>query len=167
MKTFKQYITEIKDKPGGRYLHGTLRSNIPSIRKNWLQPKLGDNTLKAYGHDDELNKPLVHLAHEDDLEKAHSAIINHIGIKLNKHPAKVTPKDIQRHGALIVHTPDSEWDKPSLYDPESGHETGHEPQHIEPGDHYSRDDVRPTGILKGKRLVKFLDKRGMLNRFNK
>ena len=157
MLSYKNFLLESKD----RYLHGTLIDHIPDIKKNWLQPKVGKNVETAYG--EYKPEPALFFAHQEDVEKAHAAIINHIGFKLDKHPSKVSGDDIEKHGALVIHTPKNEWGKPHLYDPDRGHkyERDDRPVSAESGDYYSFEDHKPTGILTGKRLRAFFKKRDL------
>lgn len=159
MYSFSQFLYEIKSEHG-KYLHGTLRDNVPSIKNNWIEPKVGHNTSKAYG--DEVT-PAVHLAGENDVKRAYTAMTVHIGHKLNKHCSEVDGNDIEKHGAMVVHTPKREWDKPHLYDPDKGweYERDDRPESAEPGDYYSHEAIRPTGIMFGTKLREFLKKKGL------
>ena len=141
MLSFKQFITET------RFIHGTVRDNIPSIKQNYLQPGVSDYTRQFY--DDP--QPKLFLAKDHDVERATSSIYGQVARKLNKHISKVSSDEIEKHGALVTTRADD-------YDVKTTDDDYDPPEQAESGDYYTDDDLKPTGFMTGKRLVSFLQK---------
>lgn len=164
MMSFKAFL-EAKDDE--RLFHGTLRDNVPNIKKNWLQPKAGSFTKKFYGD----AEPRVHMADDFGLNKVAAALHHHIGHKLGKFMGQVTADDIEKHGAVAIvnmtkhsdhdiHRHDNDGTSTHKRYGYTVHE--HPGDSVEPHDYYSKEDVRPSGIIKGKQLVKMMRKRNLI-----
>jgi hypothetical protein len=158
--------------PKGRFLHGTLKEHLPSIRQNYLEPKAGAFVDHAYGGEYRsagADLPeLVYMAAENDPKRAANAIKAQVAQKLGKSYHDVSPDDIREHGALVVARPNPR-DIFEMHEDQtstSGH--GEKVQHYddastaEPGDWYSFDAVEPSGFMTGGRLLRYLDRRGTI-----
>jgi hypothetical protein len=150
--------------PIPRHMHGTTVDNVPSIRQIGIVPGASKYTRNFYGED---IPEALFLASEHDPKRAFSSIRGQIADKLGKHPSDVTAKEIKEHGALILAREDP-YDVYQYAD--SGHAknrkggyTDEIPPQAEPGDYFSTSDVAPTGILKGERLARYLEKQGLLD----
>jgi hypothetical protein len=149
--------------PIPRYLHGTTADNVPSIRQNYLRPGVSDYTKQFYG--DDIPEALF-LTPEDMPGKAFSSIRGQIAKKLGKHPSEVTAQEIREHGAMILAREDPYemyryTEEGTAKNPKGGY-TDDIPPQAEPGDVFATDDIAPTGILKGERLVRYLQKQGLV-----
>lgn len=156
MISFKEFLAENK-----RFLHGTIIDHVPNIKKNWLQPGTSQYTKNFYGNDIE---PTLFLAHHKNVKKAVSSIRGQIAVKLGKAIHKVNHNDIEKHGALIVTRSENNYDikkvdhEGGMSDLEGNKVSYDHPSHAEPDDYITDQDHKPTGILKGKKLVTYLKK---------
>lgn len=138
--------------------HGTIRDNEDSIRRFGLIPRVG-NFVDSY-YDDDLEE-LIFAADKATIKNAINAIGFHIAKKLNKGRNELTLDDVRKHGMLILiksgedrftHRPRSD----DLSDQDD------HPATVEPGDWYSGDRVKPSLILTGNALIRYLEKSGYL-----
>lgn len=151
-----------------RVVHGTLAELIPSIRANYLTPGVGPNVLNSYG--DEAADAALYLARDADPDRAIAAIRNQVGLRLNKPASKVTKADIEQYGALVVGRAD-EYDTLQLLDGGDFEDLAGNrrmledyPAALEPGDVFTTQDVAPTGFLRGRRLVEFIERNMLAKR---
>lgn len=136
--------------------HGTIIDNEESIREFGLIGQLGDFVKSAY--DDEgiqwnADDELVFATDKQNLKTALTAMVHHIGKKLNKNFHDVTDNDIINHGLLII-IHDGEYQ--AKHRPEDDENYyGQHPQAVEPGDYYS-DEMTADQFVKGKALLRVL-----------
>jgi hypothetical protein len=159
--------TEIRNLPN-RVLHGTLVDNVDSIKKLGIVPEVGENVSFSYGEYEDLLKPFSFFSGTDDIDRSLSAIKNQVGIKLGKQASEVTDADIVKHGALVVSRVE---DTGSIFRVGEGGETFtltdekgffDAPVSGETDDIVSSETVKPSGILTGQKLKKFLENRKLI-----
>ena len=159
--------TEIRNLPN-RVLHGTLVDNVDSIKKLGIVPDVGENVSFSYGEYEDLLKPFSFFSGTDDIDRSLSAIKNQVGIKLGKQASEVTDADIVKHGALVVSRVE---DTGSIFRVGEGGETFtladekgffDAPVSGETDDIVSSETVKPSGILTGQKLKKFLENRKLI-----
>lgn len=160
-----------------RFLHGTTREAIPSIRSNYLEPQAGPFVQSAYGGEyanagAELPN-LVYMAAQDDPARAYNAIRSQVATQLNKSYHSVTPAEIRQHGAMVVARPDArdvfEMGEDQVARDLRGKDSYLDYDRIataEPGDWFSTETVRPSGFLTGDRLTNYLTKQGLMEKPN-
>lgn len=150
--------------------HGTIVDHEPSIRQIGVIPSTGEFIQDAYG--DELEAPaeqdeMSFWADKHTFDRATTAMISHVARKLGKGFHDVNKDDIRNHGLLVIskgHEPQSHkrysgwgmgrapakgneyynWEKPNPY--------------IEPEDIFTTDNVHADIMLKGSKLVSFLER---------
>lgn len=143
--------------------HGSTTYNLDSIVRNGLLPTIGDfvKTMYAGSVDGDINDYLEEILYATDkrnLDKAKTAIIQQMAIKLNKNHREITNKDFENFGLLAVIKNgddffESESEKIKSYiDLPIG---------VESDDYYTRNEIQPDYILTGKKLVKFFTKYGL------
>ena len=159
--------TEIRNLPN-RVLHGTLVDNVDSIKKLGIVPDIGENVSFSYGEYEDLLKPFSFFSGTDDIDRSLSAIRNQVAIKLGKQASEVTDADIVKHGALVVSRVE---DTGSIFRVGEGGETFtladekgffDAPVSGETDDIVSSEIVKPSGILTGQKLKKFLENRKLI-----
>lgn len=162
MKGFTMFLLE-KEK---LLVHGTLIGNMDSIKDNWLKPKTGHLSKKFYG--DNLDNYLF-LTDTDNLKAAVTAIKQHIANKLKKSVHEVSKDDIRKYGLLVLTRPESPEsvkklnDDGSLSDLENNkYHPDEAPEHAEPGDYFTDEEMEPTGFVYGDSLVEILQNRGFI-----
>jgi hypothetical protein len=136
--------------------HGTIIDNEPSIRQIGLVGQVGDFVKSSY--DDEgfegQESEVTYATDKKDLSKAITAMVHHIGKKLNRSFHDVTDNDILGHGLLVI--ADSEVN--DMQHKKDDRDEQH-PYGVEPGDYYA-DHIRAHSFVKGTALLRLLKRYG-------
>lgn len=142
----------IKENSPRTLYHGTLKSNLPSIIANGLEPRLGNFTKHFYDDDPDLEE-LVLMSSRSQIQKGLNSIVHY----LRKQGIDPTPKNIIRYGAMIVVK-----DQENQFTHRGPYELDREdhPTQVELDDFYSRDSVLPTYILQNNKLRDLLRREG-------
>jgi len=144
--------------------HGTVVDNEESIRKHGLQGgwhgPLGSFVAQHY-NDEDYGKPteddeVVFLTDKEQLGKAVTGMVHHIGEKLGKDFHDVSDNDIRNHGLLVI-VKDSNVEPYSPYDAKWGSQNF--PRGAEEGD-YMTPSAGADLFLKGAALLRFLRQHG-------
>lgn len=135
--------------------HGTVIDNINQIKQYGLTGRVGDFVRSAYDEipEDELPS-LVFAADKQSLSKAVTAMVHHIGNKLNKNFHDVNDNDILNHGLIAIIKDGDQYSKQRAEDDDYDH-----PHTVEPGDYYA-DHLPTHGFLKGQVLLRILRRTG-------
>jgi hypothetical protein len=139
--------------------HGTVIDNLDSIRRGGLVGGVGDFVSSSYDElpEDELPE-LVFAADKQGVNTAVTAMVHHVGKKLNKSLHDVNDNDIRNHGLLIVI---KNGDKHAQHRPKDDENYyGQHPHTVEPGDYYS-EDMPADVFLRGAVLLRFLRRLGV------
>jgi len=100
MISFKNFITETADEDADTYYHVTKTSNVKSIMKNGLKPRVGKRSKKLN------EKPSVFLFKTKD--HVEDAMMNWLGDELGDHPATLLKVKVPKH--IPVHTSPSSFE---------------------------------------------------------
>lgn len=132
--------------------HGTVNDNIDSIMKFGLLGGTGSFVQNAYGDYSDDLPDLSFAADKEGIDKAVTAMVHHIGQKLNKDFHDVNDNDIRNHGVLFIikDGDDFTFQRPYKDTPYDNH-----PMTVEPGDYYS-EDIPVTNYLTGSALLRHL-----------
>lgn len=143
--------------------HGTVIDNVPSIKNIGLVPDVGDFTKDAYGSQipEKYLKDLVFAADKHTLDKALSAMVGQIAIKLKKDFHDVTDQDIRVHGALLKIKNGEEYF--NKFDPYDIKQADAGPQ-VEPEDWYSDNYIGVDNIITGNKLISVMKSYNLLPR---
>lgn len=164
--------------------HGTTIDKAKKITEEGLWPQTGDFTSQFYGdedgdEDDENYdngdlyyedqyklEELIFAADKEEIDKAVTAMVAQIAVKLNKDLHHVTDAELLRNGALVV-IRDAGWTQRPIEDEDYKWEREYGDgsyRHVEPGDHYSDRDEPFSYILTGKKMFSVLRRLGSLPR---
>lgn len=147
---FKQWLNQ-----ENTLYHGSIVDNIPDIMKYGLLGQVGAFTQDAYGDDYGDLPELTFAADKKGVERALTAMIQHIARKLNKDYHDVTDNDIRNHGVLFVI---KDGDKAAHHRPQDDENYyGQHPTTVEPGDYYA-DELGVDNYLTGSALLRYLRK---------
>lgn len=157
--------------------HGTSTDYEESIKEFGLIPggldeNIGDFTREYYDFSEEEEAsiiPAVFLANKEEIGKAFSAMKSHVARKLGKYMGDVTEEDIKNFGLLaVVKDLDDSIDRVPKEQAKKDHwqmsmeEGGESVANFEPGDFYSLSEIRQDYIIKGKALIRFLRRAGLI-----
>jgi ribosomal protein S18 acetylase RimI-like enzyme len=144
--------------------HGTLADFEDSIKKygiqgGWHGP-LGSFVSQFYDSE-EYGEPteddeIVFAADKQSLNKSVTAMVHHIGRKLQKDFHDVSDNDIRNHGLLVI-IKDSELEPYSSDDRRWAYENP--PRGVEQGDYFA-NSMNGDIFLRGSALIRFLKQRG-------
>lgn len=163
-KFIRNVINE--EQTGKTLYHGTIVDNIQSIKENGLIPTIGEFVKQAYlgsvdGNIDDYLEAVLYATDKKNIEKAFTAIVMQVGIKLGKTGYhSVTTNDIRNHGALVIlKNAEKEFDFYSREDSDMGNRNV--PFGVEQNDYFTTDaEILPDIILTGNKLVRFFKQKG-------
>lgn len=137
--------------------HGTIIDNLDSIQSLGLQGNVGQFRKTMYNELPEEEIPeIVFTADKKHIKAATTAMISHIGNKLNKDFHSVTDNDILNHGLLCVIKDGERYTQQ--------HDGGEQhPYSAEPNDYYT-DQLHTDYFIKGRSLIRFLRRINQLPR---
>lgn len=132
--------------------HGTLKSNLPSIMDNGLEPRVGNFTKHFYDDDPDLEEIVV-MSSRSQINKG----LNSIMYYLKQQGIKPTPENVIRYGVMVVVKDERKefTHKGSYY-----FDRGEHPRQAEEDDFYSRNAVLPTYIIQNNKLRDLLRREG-------
>lgn len=123
--------------------HGTLRTNVPSILANGLNPTVGEFTKSIYANK---AKPLVFAADIKGSRAVYCALQSQIGMKLGKFPPSA--EEIAQYGALLVISRDV--NKFRQYNAKRRQGSK------EPTDYTSQETIHIDKVITGKELLQWI-----------
>lgn len=155
-------------KVGKTLYHGTILDQMDGIKRFGLVPggldgSAGRFTSEMYELEGgEGLDAAVFMAGKGELEKAFGAMKFSIARKLGKEVWEVGEEDIEKEGLIVVVR-----DEDDYFDrvPEGGMQDPSK-MHFEPGDFYSEGVVESGYFLKGKGLIRFLRRAGLIKSNN-
>lgn len=136
--------------------HGTVIDNLDQIKKYGLTGRAGDFVKSSYDELPEDEFPqIVFATDKQDLSKAVTAMVHHIGNKLGKNFHDVNDNDILNHGLIAIIKDGEQYSTQRTDD----YDDYQHPYTVEPGDYYS-DHLPTHGFLKGQVLLRILRRMG-------
>lgn len=134
--------------------HGTLKSNLPSIMKGGLEPRIGAFTSHFYDPDEDDLAELVFASSKKDIQKGMNAIVH----LLKSQGIESTPENVIKYGAMVVIK--DEYNEFEHRPADDMNDWGDHPYQVEPGDFYSRENVGHSYILQDRKLKDLLRREG-------
>lgn len=150
MRAF-EFLTE--SRPRTLY-HGTLKSNLPSIMQNGLEPRIGAFTSHFYDPNEDDLQELVFASSRRDIQKGINAIIH----LLKDEGIPSTPENVIKYGVMLVIK--DEYNEFEHRASDDANYWGEYPSQVEPGDFFAREPVNITHVLQNKKLKDLLRREG-------
>lgn len=122
--------------------HGTLKENLPKIRKEGLVPRVGKFVERLYG---KKAVPLIFATNKEGARRVYCTLSSQIEAKIGRIP---TIQDFREHGAILEIEKDASRFSTNLSNRDVGS--------IEKGDFYSKVPVSIDNVYEGDDLVKWI-----------